>query len=113
MAVTKTALVMKFDFTRYVRSSFAGWGEPKRDNIDESDLFYLGWQNKLASLLFQFCEIGIWITTEAGAQDAGVAFLAETVSEFVPSRAIDAAQIGTAGWMLAGGHGRDQARLAA
>jgi hypothetical protein len=42
-----------------------------------------------------------------------VAFLAETVSEFVPSRAIDAAQISTAGWMLAGGHGRDQARLAA
>src|SRR3954447_19573170 len=50
---------------------------------------------------------------EAGAQDAGMAFLAETASEFVPSRAVDAAQIGTAGWLLAGGHGGDQARLAA
>ena len=75
--------------------------------------FFLGWQNELAHLLFQFCEIGIWITTEAGAQDTGVAFLAETTSEFVPSRAIGAAQISAAGWMLAGGHGRDQARLAA
>src|SRR4051812_50084646 len=50
---------------------------------------------------------------EAGAQDAGMAFLAETASEFVPSRAVDAAQIGTARWLLAGCHGRDQARLAA
>src|SRR4051812_50159645 len=50
---------------------------------------------------------------EAGAQDAGMAFLAETASEFVPSRAVDAAQIGTARWLLAGGHGGDQARLAA
>jgi len=40
MAVTETALVMKFDFTRYVSGSFAGWGEPKRGNVDESDLFY-------------------------------------------------------------------------
>ena len=31
------------------------------------DAFFLGWQNELASFLFQFCEIGIWITTEAGA----------------------------------------------
>src|SRR4051794_41834686 len=50
---------------------------------------------------------------EAGAQDAGMAFLAETASEFIPSRAVDAAQIGTARWLLAGGHGGDQARLAA
>src|SRR4051812_36422002 len=75
--------------------------------------FFLGWQSKLARFLFQLCEIGVWITAEAGAQDAGVAFLTETASKFVPSRAIDAAQISTAGWMLAGGHGRDQARLAA
>ena len=40
MAVTETALVMKFDFTRYVSGSFAGWGEPKRGNVDESGLFY-------------------------------------------------------------------------
>ena len=43
----------------------------------------------------------------------GVAFLAETATQFVPSRAVDAAQISSAGWMLPGGHGRDQARLAA
>src|SRR4051795_2167600 len=73
----------------------------------------LGRQNKLAGLLFQLCEIGIWVMAEAGAQDAGMAFLAETASEFVPSRAVDAAQIGTARWLLAGGHGGDQARLAA
>jgi HAMP domain-containing protein len=40
MAVTETALVMKFDFTRYVSGSFAGWDEPKRDNVDKNDLFY-------------------------------------------------------------------------
>ncbi len=40
MAVTETALVMKFDFTRYVSGGFAGWGEPQRGNIDENDLFY-------------------------------------------------------------------------
>jgi hypothetical protein len=40
MAITETALVMKFDFTRFVSDSFAGWGEPKRGNVDEGDLFY-------------------------------------------------------------------------
>lgn len=40
MAVTETALVIKFDFTRYVSGSFAGWVEPKRGDVDESDLFY-------------------------------------------------------------------------
>jgi hypothetical protein len=40
MAVTNTALIMKFDFTRYVTGGFGGWGEPKRDNVVENDLFY-------------------------------------------------------------------------
>lgn len=40
MAVTDTALIMKFDFTRYAPGSFVGWGEPERGEIDENDLFY-------------------------------------------------------------------------
>jgi hypothetical protein len=40
MAVTETALIMKFDFTRYIVDSFAGWGEPERSNVNETDLFY-------------------------------------------------------------------------
>lgn len=40
MAVTETALVVKFDFTRYVSDSFAGWGELKRENVEVDDLFY-------------------------------------------------------------------------
>lgn len=40
MAVTDTALIMKFDFTRYVSGGFAGWGDPKRSEVDENDLFY-------------------------------------------------------------------------
>src|SRR3954464_15950114 len=76
-------------------------------------VFFLGRQNKLAGLLFQLCEIGIWVMAEAGAQDAGMAFRPAAASEFVPSRAVDAAQIGTARWLLAGGHGGVQARLAA
>ena len=40
MAVTETALVTKFDFTRYVPKSFSGWGEPQRDEVNENDLFY-------------------------------------------------------------------------
>ena len=43
--------------------------------------------------LVHLYEIGIWVMAEAGALDADVAFLAETASEFVPSRAIDAAQV--------------------
>ncbi|SDD82447.1 hypothetical protein SAMN05444678_12430 [Sphingomonas sp. YR710] len=40
MAVTETALLTKFDFTRYAPKSFSGWGEPERDEINENDLFY-------------------------------------------------------------------------
>jgi hypothetical protein len=47
--------------------------------------------------LFQFCQIGIWIAAEAGAQDAGLTSLVEPLAKVVPSFPIDAAQIsGTA-----------------
>lgn len=41
MAVTETALVMKFDFTRY-RSGFMGWHSPVRNAVRENDLYYDG-----------------------------------------------------------------------
>jgi len=37
----------------------------------------------------------------------------EPLAEFGPPLPIDAAQISAVGWMLAGGHGGDQARLTA
>lgn len=41
MAVTETALVMKFDFTRVPSGSFfRGWQNPKRGHYAEGDLFY-------------------------------------------------------------------------
>ena len=40
MAVTETALVTKFDFTRYAAGSFTGWVEPSREDVQASDLFY-------------------------------------------------------------------------
>ena len=40
MAVTRTAMVMKFDFTRYVSGDFPGWSDPERGDVDETDLFY-------------------------------------------------------------------------
>src|SRR6201995_3334019 len=73
----------------------------------------LGRQSQLKGLLFQFCQIGIRIATEAGAQDAGLASVVEPLTEFGPPLPIDAAQISAAGWMLAGGHSGDQARLTA
>src|SRR6201995_801406 len=73
----------------------------------------LGRQSQLKGLLFQFCQIGIRIVPEAGAQDAGLAFLVEPLAEFGPPLPIDAAQISPAGWMLAGGNGGDQTRLTA
>lgn len=39
MAVTESALLIKFDFTRYA-SEFFGWGEPEREEINDNDLFY-------------------------------------------------------------------------
>ena len=41
MAVTETALVMKFDYTR-VQSGFMGWHGPARAEVKENDLFYSG-----------------------------------------------------------------------
>src|SRR6201995_5293851 len=73
----------------------------------------LGRQSQLKGLLFQFCQIGIRIATEAGAQDAGLASVVEPLAEFGPPLPIDAAQISPAGWMLAGGHSGDQAPLTA
>lgn len=40
MAVTDTALVTKFDFTRFPPRSFIGWLDPERSEIDENDLFF-------------------------------------------------------------------------
>lgn len=40
MAVTDTALVMKFDFTRYRPKSFSGWRCPACSEHCEGDLFY-------------------------------------------------------------------------
>ncbi|MGJ0425740.1 hypothetical protein [Methylocystis sp.] len=40
MAVTDTALVMKFDFTRYRPKSFPGWHSPECSEHREGDLFY-------------------------------------------------------------------------
>ena len=40
MAVTETALVMKFDFTRYQSGSFHGWHNPERGYFAEGDLFH-------------------------------------------------------------------------
>jgi hypothetical protein len=70
-------------------------------------------RGKQEGFLFQFCQIGIRIATEAGAQDAGLASVVEPLTEFGPPLPIDAAQISPAGWMLAGGNGGDQARLPA
>ena len=40
MAVTETALVMKFDFTRIKSNAFDGWHNPKRGSYGKGDLFY-------------------------------------------------------------------------
>lgn len=42
MAVTHTALVLRFDFTRVNHSSFSGWGNLDHSEIDEPDLVYHG-----------------------------------------------------------------------
>jgi hypothetical protein len=42
MAVTETALVMKFDFTRYRSGAFGGWHDPDRQEFADGDLFYHG-----------------------------------------------------------------------
>src|SRR6201989_663105 len=73
----------------------------------------LGRQSWLAGLLFQFCQIGIRIVAEAGAQDAGFASVGEPVAEVVPPCPLGAAKVNTAGWMLPGGHSGDQAYLTA
>jgi hypothetical protein len=40
MTVTDTALVMKFDFTRYKSGAFNGWNNPTRGHHAEGDLFH-------------------------------------------------------------------------
>ena len=40
MAVTETALVMKFDFTRFVPGSFSGWVRPEYGGVNQDDIFY-------------------------------------------------------------------------
>lgn len=42
MAVTQTALITRFDFTRYIPGSFGGWNEPSRDEVEKEDLCYQG-----------------------------------------------------------------------
>jgi len=42
MALSKTWLVLRFDFTRVRWGSFSGWGEIKRYNKDHVDLYYHG-----------------------------------------------------------------------
>lgn len=42
MALSDTCLVLRFDFTRVRWGSFGGWGEIKRYNQEELDLFYHG-----------------------------------------------------------------------
>lgn len=45
MALSETCLVIRFDFTRVRWGSFSGWGEIKRYNRDNTDLFYHGGTN--------------------------------------------------------------------
>lgn len=40
MALTSTALVLKFDFTRFLMNSFPGWENSTRQSYDAPDLFY-------------------------------------------------------------------------
>jgi hypothetical protein len=40
MAVTETALVVKFDFTRFRPGSFSGWHDPRRGEFEEGDLYH-------------------------------------------------------------------------
>lgn len=49
MALSKTCLVLKFNFTRVRWGSFAGWGDIKRYTKDEGELFYHGGINVEAS----------------------------------------------------------------
>lgn len=49
MALSKTCLILKFDFTRVRWGSFAGWRNISRYNKDEVDLFYHGGVNDEAS----------------------------------------------------------------
>lgn len=42
MALSKTCLVLRFDFTRVRWGSFAGWGEIDRYTKEEADLYYHG-----------------------------------------------------------------------
>lgn len=49
MALADMALVMKFDFTRYVAGSFNSWDGASRYNRDELDLFYHGGSTSKAS----------------------------------------------------------------
>jgi len=67
----------------------------------------------LAGYFLQFRQVGIWIAAKAGTQSARLTPLIETVAKLLPLAAIRAAQVSTAGWRLAGGDGRDQARLTA
>ena len=73
----------------------------------------LGRQSLLAGHFLQFRQIGVRVAAKAGTQSACLTPLIETVAKLLPLPAICAAQIGAAGWTLAGRHGRDQARFTA
>jgi hypothetical protein len=52
MALSKTSLVLRFDFTRIRWASFGGWGEIRRYERDTIDLYYQGGVNGQGS----YCE---------------------------------------------------------
>jgi len=65
MALSDTCLVLKFDFTRVTWGSFGGWGEIKRYNREEADLFYHGGTNGQGS----YCNGAIIVRPQISVDD--------------------------------------------
>src|SRR6185312_10982146 len=73
--------------------------------------FFLRRQNWLACPLLQCGQIGVRVTTEAGAQGPGVAPAVETLAECGPSLPADPTQLAHSRWAQPRRRGRDQAHL--
>ncbi len=65
MAVTETALVMKFDFTRFAPDFFGGWRSPERSEHAGCDLFYRAGQEPGCSFARGVLIVRPLLTTES------------------------------------------------
>lgn len=64
MAVTESALVMKFDFTRFSNDSFGGWGDSCNIKHDGDEIYYFGAAQSACSYVQGALVVRPYITKE-------------------------------------------------